>query len=212
MLDRHPRILADLRARLAEPQRVYHAQAHVDALLEAFRARRATVRSPDAVELAIWFHDAVYRPGASDNERRSAVLLRTLMDGLVPAATLAAAETMIRATERHAVPDGLPAALAADVAVFLDMDMAILGAAQAAYDDYAAGVAREFIPAVGESAYRQGRTAFLRGTLESGRPLFLTDQARAELEGPARSNMRRELATLDRRRAAAQVRDPVTGR
>src|SRR5689334_15432251 len=28
MLDGHPRILADLRARLAEPQRVYHGQAH----------------------------------------------------------------------------------------------------------------------------------------------------------------------------------------
>lgn len=198
MLDGHPCILADLRARLAEPHRVYHGQAHIDALLEAFRARRGTVRDPDAVELAIWFHDAVYRPGAPDNERRSAALLRALLDGAVPAPALAAAETMILATERHAVPDGLPAALAADVAVFLDMDMAILGAAPAAYDGYAAGVAREFVPFVGAAAYRRGRAAFLRGTLESGRPLFVTDRARAELEGPARSNMRRELAALDR--------------
>ncbi|WP_331312020.1 hypothetical protein [Methylobacterium oryzae] len=105
---------------------------------------------------------------------------------------------MILATERHAVPDGLPAALAADVALFLDMDMAILGAAPAAYDGYAAGVAREFVPVVGEAAYRRGRAAFLRGSLESGRPLFVTDRARAELEGPARSNMGRELAALGR--------------
>lgn len=197
MLDGHPRILADLRARLAEPQRVYHGQAHIDALLEAFRAHRATVRNPDAVELAIWFHDAVYQPGAPDNERRSAALLRVLLEGAVPAPTLAAAETMILATERHAVPDGLPAALAADVALFLDLDMAILGAARAAYDGYAAGVAREFVPVVGEAAYRQGRAAFLRA-LASGRPLFVTARARAELERPARSNMRRELAALGR--------------
>ena len=195
MLDGHPRILADLRARLAEPHRVYHGQAHIDALLEAFRARRGTVRDPDAVELAIWFHDAVYRPGAADNERRSAALLRALPEGAVPAPTLAAAETMILATERHAVPDGLPAA---DVALFLDMDMAILGAAPNAYDGYAAGVAREFVPVVGAAAYRQGRAAFLRGALASGRPLFVTARARAALEGPARSNMRRELAALGR--------------
>ncbi|KQS53018.1 hypothetical protein ASG32_15340 [Methylobacterium sp. Leaf361] len=195
MLDGHPRILADLRARLAEPHRVYHGQAHIDALLEAFRARRGMVRDPDAVELAIWFHDAVYRPGAADNERRSAALLRALPEGAVPAPTLAAAETMILATERHAVPDGLPAA---DVALFLDMDMAILGAAPNAYDGYAAGVAREFVPVVGAAAYRQGRAAFLRGALASGRPLFVTARARAALEGPARSNMRRELAALGR--------------
>lgn len=59
-------------------------------------------------------------------------------------------------------------------------------------------MAREFVPFVGAAAYRRGRAAFLRGTLESGRPLFVTDRARAELEGPARSNMRRELAALDR--------------
>ena len=198
MLDGHPRILADLRARLAEPHRVYHGQAHIDALLEAFRARRGTVRDPDAVELAIWFHDAVYRPGAPDNERRSAALLRALLDGAVPAPALAAAERMILATERHAVPDGLPAALAADVAVFLDMDMAILGAAPAAYDGYAAGVAREFVPFVGAAAYGRGRAASLRGTLESGRAPVGIDRARGGREGPARSNMRRELAALDR--------------
>ena len=196
MLDGHPLLLADLRARLAEPQRVYHGQAHVDALLDDFRASRDAFHMPDAVELAIWFHDAVYIPGARDNEARSADLLRQLLDGLVSAPTLALAETMVRATEHHTVPNALPAPQAEDVAGFLDMDMAILGAEPATYDDYAEGVAREFIPVVGEAAYRHGRATFLRAALDPARTLFLTVRARTSLDGPARANMRRELTHL----------------
>ncbi|XYD11909.1 hypothetical protein R1A27_32620 (plasmid) [Methylobacterium sp. NMS12] len=196
LLEAHPRVRDDLRARLAEPQRIYHGQAHIDALLAAFHGRHAAFNLPDAVELAIWFHDAVYAPGARDNERRSALLLRAGLDGLIAAPTLAAAETMILATEHHAVPNGLSASLAADVGEFLDMDMAILGATPRDYDRYAEGVAREFVPVVGEAVYRRGRTAFLRGALDAARPLFLTARARASLDGPARSNMRRELARL----------------
>ncbi len=196
MLDGHPLLLADLRARLAEPQRVYHGQAHVDALLNDFRPSRDAFHVPVAVELAIWFHDAVYVPGARDNEARSADLLHGQMSGLVSAPTLAVAETMVRATEHHAVPDALPAPQAEDIAGFLDIDMAILGAEAATYDDYAEGVAREFIPIVGEAAYRQGRAAFLRAALDPARPLFLTVRARTSLNGPARSNMRRELTRL----------------
>lgn len=110
---------------------------------------------------------------------------------------MAAAEAMVLATERHAVPPGLPAPLEADLAAFLDMDMAVLGAEPAAYDRYALGVAAEFVPVVGEIAYRLGRAAFLRGVLDGGRPLFHTRAARSALDRPARANMRRELDGLD---------------
>ncbi|WP_043840342.1 hypothetical protein [Muricoccus aerilatus] len=193
MFDRLTLVLEDLRTRLAEPHRVYHGQAHIDAMLARLRVDRAAFRAPEAVELAIWFHDAVYDPGAADNERRSAALLRQALDGLAPAQLLEEAELMILATEHHAMPPGLPAPLAADLAAFLDLDMAVLGAPLAAYDLYAAGVAREFIPVVGEAAYRQGRAAFLRRTLAAGTPLFHTAAARETLEASARANMLREL-------------------
>ena len=104
---RREAVLADLRARLAEPHRHYHGQAHVDALLADLDARRGAIHAPEAVALAVWFHDAVYAPGAPDNERASAALLRTAMVGLAPEPTLAAAEAMVLATERHAVPPSL---------------------------------------------------------------------------------------------------------
>ena len=189
-------VLADLRARLAEPHRHYHGQAHVDALLADLAARRGAFHAPEAVELAVWFHDAVYVPGAADNERASAALLRAAMAGLAPEPQLADAEAMVLATERHAVPPDLPAPLAADLAAFLDMDMAVLGAEPAAYDRYAAGIMAEFVPAVGEARYRLGRAAFLRALLTAGTPLFQTEAARAALDRPARANLRRELDGL----------------
>lgn len=193
MFDRLNTVLEDLRTRLAEPHRMYHGQAHIDAMLAQLSVERAAFHAPEAVELAIWFHDAVYQPGAADNERRSAALLHQALQGLVASTLLEAAELMILATEHHAIPPGLPAPLAADLAAFLDLDMAILGAPPAAYDLYAAGVAREFAPLVGEAAYRQGRAAFLRRTLAAGTPLFHTAPARDALEAPARANMLREL-------------------
>lgn len=174
MLDEHPLVLDDLRAGLVEPYRVYHGQAHIDALLVDFHARHAAFHLSDAVELAIWFHVAVYAPGAGYNERRSAILLRAMLDDLTSAPTLAVAEALVLATERHAIPPGLPPLPVADVAMVLDMDMAILGAPPANHDHYAEWVAREFIPVVGKVAYGQGRVAFLRDALDTGRPLFLT--------------------------------------
>ena len=196
MNTRYDAVIADLRARLAEPHRVYHGQAHVDALLAELHARRGAFHDPEAVELAVWFHDAVYVPGARDNERASAALLRATTAGLASEPTLTAAEAMVLATEHHAVPPGLPTPLAADLAAFLDMDMAVLGAEPVAYDRYAAGVAAEFVPVVGEAAYRLGRAAFLKGVLAAGTPLFRTEAARATLERPARANLQRELDGL----------------
>ena len=197
MFDRLSKILEDVRSRLAEPQRAYHGQAHIDAMLAQLRADRRAFHAPEAVELAIWFHDAVYEPGAADNERKSAALLRRVLDGVAASAVMDIAEALILATEHHAVPPGLPDLLAADLAAFLDLDMAILGAPPAEYDRYAKGVAREFVPVVGEVAYRQGRAAFLRRALASGTPLFHTTRVREMLEFPAQANMLRELGSLD---------------
>jgi predicted metal-dependent HD superfamily phosphohydrolase len=193
-------LLSDLRARYAEPHRSYHGQRHIDALLKQSRGPRMAWHDPVAVELAIWFHDAVYQPGARDNERRSEQLLRQSLSGPLAPAVLERAAAMILATEKHRIPAGLPVDLTEDMAAFLDMDISILGADEAEYALYALGVEREFLPMLGESVWLEGRAAFLRASLEKPTPLFHTATARATLEEPARANMRRELAGLNGRR------------
>jgi predicted metal-dependent HD superfamily phosphohydrolase len=66
-------------AAYSAPDRHYHNLEH---LAEMFRvAARLTLITddPSAVQLAVWFHDAVYDPRASDNEARSADLAATLL-------------------------------------------------------------------------------------------------------------------------------------
>ena len=183
---------AGLRARYAEPHRAYHGQAHVDALLQGLAGLGAAVTDPAAIELAIWYHDAIYDPAARDNEARSADLLRTEMAGVAHPARLDAAALMVRLTARHALTPQVPAARRADCALFLDLDMAVLGAVPAVFDDYERGIAAEYVPVHGADAYRTGRAAFLR-TLLSRPRLFLTDQFEATLGMAARSNIERAL-------------------
>jgi len=179
---------AGLRARYAEPHRAYHGQAHVDALLQGLAGLGAAVTDPTAIEMAIWYHDAIYDPAAWDNEARSADLLRTEMAGLAHPARLDAAELMVRLTAGHALTPQVPAGQRADCALFLDLDMAVLGAVPAVFDDYERGIAAEYVPVHGADAYRTGRAAFLRTLLAPPR-LFLTDRFEAALGMAARSNI-----------------------
>ncbi|OMH39739.1 hypothetical protein [Motiliproteus sp. MSK22-1] len=72
--------LADL---YAEPIRNYHNSDHIELCLEWFDRYRDLTVDPDAIELAIWFHDACYGPEPIGHENRSAGLFRKLSaDGI----------------------------------------------------------------------------------------------------------------------------------
>ena len=64
------KILAGLKARHGEPQRHYHSWAHIEALMAWLAQVRAQLHDPQAVELAILYHDAVYEPRSKENEAR----------------------------------------------------------------------------------------------------------------------------------------------
>ena len=189
------RVMDGLRVRYAEPQRVYHGQEHVDAMLAGLQQALDSFAAPEAVELAVWFHDAVYDPAASDNEARSASLMLDQLAGLADPTLLQRAAIMIRATSTHAVPSGLAPDLLRDTALFLDLDLAVLGADPATYAAYEGGIAAEYIPVHGLSRFRAGRQAFLQGLLTRSR-LFITDEAHGRFDGSARANISRALKEL----------------
>ena len=66
----------------SEPQRVYHTLHHIQQCLSQFDKIRSLLQNADAVELAIWFHDVIYRPGAADNEQLSANQFMEMTSGL----------------------------------------------------------------------------------------------------------------------------------
>ena len=190
-------LVAELLPRYAEPHRRYHGVAHLDVLADLFEQVAAGPgwRRPVEVALAMLFHDAIYTPGRSDNEARSAGLAREhlrereLERGDVERIDVERVAAWIEATAAH----GEVAAEDPDLAHFLDADVAILGAPARVYDGYAEGVFEEFAPVVGAAAYRVGRRAFLHAQL--ARPnLFHTPWFAARYEAQARANLARELA------------------
>ncbi len=184
---------AGLRRRYAEPHRAYHGQSHIDAMLLGLHGLGTAIADPAAVELAIWYHDAIYDPAARDNEARSAALLRQEMAGLAAPALLESAEMMVRLTAGHALPAELSGPRRGDTALFLDLDLAVLGAPPDAYAAYERGIAAEYLPVHGAAAYQAGREAFLRGMLDRPR-LFHTARFHAALDAQARTNLRAALA------------------
>jgi predicted metal-dependent HD superfamily phosphohydrolase len=97
---------------------------------------------PTAVQLAIWFHDAVYDPRASDNETRSADLAVDLLSSIgVPGSVIEKVVRLVRATAH--LSSGVPPT-DRDTATLLDADLAILGSSPARYQRYAADIRKEY--------------------------------------------------------------------
>ena len=188
-------LFADLARRYAEPQRAYHTMAHVLDCLAELEPARHLAQGVDAVELAIWYHDAVYDPHAHDNEEQSAELARQAMVATAMAeAFQRKVAALILATKHHdPSADG-------DAPLMVDIDLSILGQTAARFDEYEAQIRREY-SWVSEEAFRQGRAAILERFLARGR-LYNTDYFRGKYEKRARENLLRSLNQLSRGRPA----------
>ena len=81
-----------------------------------------------------------------------------------------------------------------DAALFLDCDMAILGAEPRAYEVYEQAIATEY-QHVPPELYRAGRARFLDKLLQSPR-IFLSDFFYVEREAAARANLQRARLAL----------------
>src|SRR5215510_3023192 len=179
------------------PDRHYHNLAHIEAMLDLMRWHRGALSDPTSVEAAIWFHDAVYDTRRHDNEEKSAALAAERLSGLLSPDRIERVASMIRATAGHVVPEGLDDAAKRDCALFLDMDLAILGSAPDAFAAYEAAVRREYgwVP---EALWIEGRRKVLQAFL--ARPaIYASPPFRASHETAARENLTRSLEQLARR-------------
>ncbi|MFD3547955.1 hypothetical protein ACFWUW_20545 [Streptomyces sp. NPDC058655] len=188
---RDPEPYADrLLAAWAEPQRRYHSTAHLADVLARIDLLAPHAADPAAVELAAWFHDAVYRPDRSENEERSAAMAERALPELgIGADRTAEVARLVRLTVTHD-----PAPGDTNGETLCDADLAVLAGDGPAYAAYAAAVRAEygFVP---DEAFRAGRADVLRGLLDLPR-LFRTPYGAAHWEAPARANLAAELAGL----------------
>jgi predicted metal-dependent HD superfamily phosphohydrolase len=185
----------ELSALYQADDRHYHSLAHIEAMLALAGDYRASLHDPEAVEAAIWFHDAIYNSRAKDNEARSAALAEKKLAGRTDAQRLGRITAMIIATATHEMPQFGDENAARDAALFLDMDLAILGATPDAFDAYEQAVRREY-GWVEEPMWRAGRSAVLKNFLARPR-IFHTEEFRQRFEAQARQNMARSIEALE---------------
>ena len=181
-------IFDDLQARYTEAHRAYHNLEHIRECLDHFdAARHLTARSIE-IELAVWFHDAIYDLQRHDNEERSAQLAEETLQavGSAPEMTRHVGDLIRLTTHTHA-PVG-------DGALLCDIDLAILGASPERFARYDADIRHEY-QWVPEEVYRRERARVLGRFLERSR-IYATPFFYGQLERPARANITARLSTL----------------
>jgi predicted metal-dependent HD superfamily phosphohydrolase len=196
------RCLLELQAAYNEPHRYYHNVTHLRGCLKLVDALRAHFKRPDEAELALWFHDAVYRSRSSSNEADSAQWARRFVEESGMAQEVGERVAEIVLASRHDT-----AGLKGDTALACDIDLAILGVPAEVYNDFEQRIRREY-SWVEEAAYIEGRLQVLQRFLD--RPSVYDNAVmRSLLEDSARSNLRRWVQRLkDRRPVEAGAHRP----
>jgi predicted metal-dependent HD superfamily phosphohydrolase len=182
---------AGLLAAWREPHRGYHGPRHLAECLDALGAFGASAGALDVVELALWFHDAVYEPRASDNEERSAAWLLEFAEASgIPAPVALRAAELVRSTAQLS---GAAPLAGRDADIVHDVDLAILGADPFRFAEYEGEVWREYAH-VGAIPLALARGAFLGGLADSA-AIYRTAEFHASHEQRARRNIAALLET-----------------
>lgn len=169
----------------AAEDRAYHNVQHLQECLHFFKQVRHLAVHPAEVELALWFHDVIYNPQAADNEQQSAAMAVAFLNQQpVARDVIQRIDTLIMATRTHE-------ASTLDQQLLVDIDLAILAAPAARFDEYQQQIRAEyaFVP---EPLFRQKRAEVLAGFLDRER-IYQTDYFYRQLEAKARVNLQTAL-------------------
>lgn len=162
-------VLAELVGRYSEPHRAYHNLTHIRDCLQQLELVTSIIERTAEVEIAVWFHDAIYDSRRNDNEEQSARWAEQVLQAAeVPLETIIRIAEMIQLTAHQTVSD--LEASSSDAAVLCDADLAILGAEPGRFDRYDRQIRDEYAW-VPEPVYRQKRGEVLAKFL--GRRVFI---------------------------------------
>jgi predicted metal-dependent HD superfamily phosphohydrolase len=169
--------------------RHYHTLGHLAACLRELDQNLELAQAPAEVELALWFHDAIYRTYRNDNEARSAAWATQFLQrrGANPGAVERVREHVLM-TRHAAAPEG------GDGALVVDIDLSILGQPPNVYDMFERNVRREYWW-VRRRRFAAARSAILESFLR--RPtIYHWPRFRARYETAARRNLERAITAL----------------
>lgn len=173
----------------SESHRHYHNSRHVIACLKHLDDTSHLVDKPEHIELALWFHDAIYSPYSSTNEKESAEWAKEfLQQNKVARKLIEKIYRLIMATLHQHQP------VIDDEKLLVDIDLSILGSNLQVYNQFEENVRMEyrFVPKI---IYRRKRKEILKSFLERER-IYSTDFFYSSLELNARRNLEKTIKYL----------------
>lgn len=182
-------VLEDLLARYSEAFRAYHTTQHLDECFQHFSVASHLSHRPGEVQVALWFHDAIYDTRSPQNEERSAAWAAQVLGAAGASEEVQSRVTeLVLSTRHNAEP------ISEDARLTVDIDLSILGTPGARFDQYEAQVRQEY-SWVPDAIFRQARAKIIREFL--ARPyVYATSFFRERLEERARLNLQRSLGQL----------------
>ena len=182
-------LYGEVAGRYLDTGRAYHTLRHLQECFALFETARSLCPHPGEVGLALWFHDAIYNPRSRESEALSGALAEKLLkEAGASAEVVERVRELILATRHEAIPQS------EDARILVDIDLSILAADPARFDEYEAQVRKEYAH-VPELLFRMGRAKILQGFL--ARPsIYSTRELRDRFEACARANLQLSLARL----------------
>lgn len=175
----------------SEPHRHYHTLNHINSCLQELEPIKASLNNPEAVELAIWYHDIIYTIGQSDNEEKSAKFAKEFCrKNNLSSFFTKQVENHILATKHISSSNDL------DSQYLADIDMAILGQSSNIFDKYEDQVCQEYLTLYSKSDYQKGRKVFLETVLKN--PIYSTDFFKNKYQQSAENNIKRVIVNLQK--------------
>ena len=173
----------NLLAAYDEGHRKYHNSFHLDAVLTQLDKVESLLNKPHEVELALWFHDAIYQPFSKSNEKDSADwAVAFLTENKVSEKACQRVFDLVMVTQHNALPKS------SDEEYLIDIDLTILGSQPKVFAQFEQDVRAEY-KLVPYLIYRKKRGAILQGFLDRPR-LYFSDFFYNAYEKQARENLK----------------------
>lgn len=169
-----------LSAAYSEERRRYHNLAHLSQCFKELDAARSIAHNPLEIEVALWYHDAVYDTKAKDNEEKSAGLADEFCKLVMPDSVESVHE-LVLATKHTGTPKTI------DEQLIVDIDLSIFGQPWEVFARYNAAIRAEYSWVEPEFFFKE-RAKVLISFL--ARPqIYATEFFRTKYEQTARSNL-----------------------
>lgn len=175
------RVFDELSHLYSSPDRHYHTDSHIHHCLSELDSAVETASSPTHIEMAIWCHDVIYKPGDPDNEVKSAAWFKSHATSHIPPSEIETIFNLITITDHRDSP------VTQDEKLMVDIDLSSLGLPKEQFETDGERVRLE-LPELSDREFARGQQKFLENLLK--RPtLYCTDYFQKHYESSAQNNI-----------------------